>query len=108
MSKKSICEYNVYKVASLFLTEQYNSNSAINDWERRGKSLVNVSDGVLSASWNDQLGMAFLGLKKSLDWGVIGEQTSVSRSLQSSNNEIKSWNEWMSEWKLTKRGYCII
>lgn len=54
MNLKSICEYNVYKDAAVFLMEQYNSNSAINEWQRRGKILVDVSDGVLSAGRDDQ------------------------------------------------------
>ena len=53
MNKKSICEYNVYKVVAVFLMEQYNSNSAINEWQRKDKTLVDVSDGVLSAGRDD-------------------------------------------------------
>ena len=72
MNLKSICEYNVCKVAAVFLTEQYNSNSAINEWQRRGKSLVDVSDGVLSAGRDDQFRDGFRkpfkkGFKKILD-----------------------------------------
>ena len=72
MKLKSICEYNVYKVAAGFLMQQYNSNSAINEWQRRGKILVDVSDGVLSAGRDDQFRDGFRkpfkkGFKKILD-----------------------------------------
>lgn len=72
MNKKSICEYNVYKVVAVFLMEQYNSNSAINEWQRKDKTLVDVSDGVLSAGRDDQFRDGFRkpfkkGFKKILD-----------------------------------------
>lgn len=68
VNKRSICEYNVYKVAAVFLMQQYNSNSAINGWQR----MADVSDEVLSAGRDDQFRDGFRksfkkGFKKILD-----------------------------------------